>query len=155
MTLSDTFKQSAFDQETDDVWLVLVTISHANISPSIRVVNNTENITSRSNLFTAFPFDITLPDDREDAPPRARLVIDNVSREIAEAVRAITSPPTVLIEIVRADAPDTVETSFPYFSMRNVKWDSGKVSADLTLEDFTNEPYPGLTFTPAYFPGLF
>ena len=155
MTASDLFKQSAFAQETADVWLVLLTISHTNISPSIRVVNNTENVTSRGNLFTAFPFDITLPDNREDAPPRARLVIDNTSREIAEAVRAITSPPSVNIEIIRAADPDTVETTFPYFSMRNIKWDSGKVSADLTLEDFTNEPYPGLTFTPAYFPGIF
>ncbi len=64
MALSDALKQAAFLQDTDEVFLALLTIAHADISPSIRVVNNTENITSNGNLFTAFPFDIQLPDEK-------------------------------------------------------------------------------------------
>jgi len=146
---------SAFAADTDDVWLVLVTIDHDDLSQPIRVVNNTEDITSNGNSFVAFPFDITLPDARDDAPPRARLAIDNVSREIAEAVRSITTAPTVTIEIIRAADPDTVEISWPFFRLRNVKWDVAKVTGDLTLEDFTSEPYPAGIFSPASFPGLF
>jgi hypothetical protein len=153
--VTDALTASAFAADTDEVWLVLVTIEHADISPPIRVVNNTENITSRSELFVAFPFSITLPDSREDAPPRARLTIDNVSREIAQAVRTITSAPVVTIEVVRAADPDTVEISWPFFTLRNIKWDAGKVSGELTLEDFTSEPYPAGIFSPASFPGLF
>jgi hypothetical protein len=155
VTVSTAFKTSAFAADTADVWLVLLTISHASISPSVRVVNNTEAITSNGNEFIAFPFDLALPDSREDAPPRARLTIDNVSREIAQAIRSITSPPTVTIEIIRASAPDTIEASFPDFKLRNVTWDVGKVSGDLTVEDFTSEPYPAGIFSPASFPGLF
>lgn len=145
---------SAFAADTADVWLVLVTIDHDDFAEPIRVVNNTENVTSRGELYVGFPFDATLPDSREDASPRARLVIDNTSREIAQAIRSITSAPIVTLEIIRAADPDTVEISLPYFTLRNVKWDAGKVSGDLSLEDFTSEPYPAGTFTPAYFPGL-
>lgn len=146
---------SAFDQDTDEVWLVLVTIDHDDLTQPIRVVNNTEDITSNGDSYVGFPFDINLPDAREDAPPRARLVIDNVSREIAQAVRTISSPPVVTIQVIRAADPDTVEISWSSFKLRNVKWDVGRVSGDLTLEDFTSEPYPAGIFSPASFPGLF
>lgn len=147
--------ESAFASDTADVWLVLLTIAHDAIDPPIRVVNNTEDVTSRGETFTAYPFNLVLPDEREDAPPRARLEIDNVSREIAQAIRSITSAPTVTIEIIRAADPDTVEMSWPFFSLRNIKWDSKVVSGDLTVEDFTSEPYPAGIFSPASFPGVF
>jgi hypothetical protein len=131
-----------------------LTISHPDINPAIRVVNNTEDVTSRGETFVAFPFDLTLPDQREDAPPRARIVIDNVSREISQSVRSITSAPSVTLEIIRAAAPDTVEASWPFFSLRNVKWDINQISGDLTVEDFTSEPYPAGIFSPASFPGV-
>ena len=53
MPRSQDFIRSAFAQETEDVWLVLLTISHADLSEDIRVVNNTVNITSRGLMFTA------------------------------------------------------------------------------------------------------
>jgi hypothetical protein len=154
LTVSDDFKQSAFAPDTPEVWLCLLTIEHPNIDPAIRVVNNTENVTSNGEQFIGFPFEITLPDQREDAPPRARIVIDNVSREIAQAVRLIVSAPSVKIQIVRADDPNTVEVSWPFFSLRNVKWDVNQISGDLTIEDFTGEPYPAGIFSPASFPGV-
>lgn len=153
--MSTTLTASAFSQDTGDVWLPLLTISHPDISPSIRVVFNTQAITSRGNEFLPFPFDVRLPTEQDDAPSRARLVIDNVSREIAQAVRTIRTPPSVLIEIIRADAPDTVEMSWPNFWLRNVKWNAQQVSGELVLEDLVDEPYPSGTFTPASFPALF
>lgn len=155
MTVTDTFKESAFAPDTDEVWLILVTIDHADLAEPIRVVNNTQDVTSRGDLFVGFPFNITLPDEREDAPSRARLVVDNVSREIAESVRSITSAPTVTIEVIRAADPDTVEISWPFFSLRNVKWDALKVSGDLVFDDFMSEPYPAGIFSPASWPALF
>lgn len=155
MPVSTTFKTSAFAQDATDIWLVLLTIEHDDLSAPIRVVNNTENVTSNSELFVAFPFDITLPDNRDGSPPTAKLAIDNVSREIGEAIRSISSPASVKIQIVRHAALDTVEIEWPYFTLRNVKWDMLKVSGDLSFEDFVTEPYPAGKFVPAQFPGLF
>ena len=47
MTRSAEFVRSAFASETDEIWLILLTISHADLTDDIRVVHNTENVTSR------------------------------------------------------------------------------------------------------------
>ncbi len=148
-------KQEVFLQDTNEVFLILLTITHDDIDPSIRVVNNNEAITSNGNLFTAFPFNIELPDSRENAVPRARLSIDNVSREIAEAIRTITTVATITIEIIRAADPDTIEITWAPFNLRNVTWDMTKVSGDLVSEEIEMEPFPIGQFTPANSPGLF
>ena len=153
--LKSLLKEAAFSQETDEVFLVLVTIDHADLTDPIRVVNNTENITLRGDLYIAYPFNITLPDSREDTPPSARLQIDNVSREIGEAIRTMESPATVKIEVVRVGSPPFVELSFPEFALRDVNWDALTVSGELRVENFVNEPFPAGIFSPAGFPGLF
>lgn len=150
-----TLLSSAFAQETADVWLVLLTIDHPDLSAPIRVVNNKTDITSGGDLFVGFPFDIELPSDAEEEPPQAKLTIDNVSREIGQALRIITSPATVLMELILASDPDTIEVSWPGFILDNTKWDALSVSGRLSTENFTAEPYPAGTFSPAGFPGLF
>lgn len=153
--VTSTFKQAAFLQETGDVFLALLIIAHDDISPSIRVVNNTQDITSNGNVYTAFPFDIELPDAQESGTPRARLTIDNVSREIAQSIRSISSPPTITIQIIRAAAPDTIELTWAATTLRNIKWDFTKMSGDLLFEGIEVEPFPAGQFSPASFPGLF
>ena len=153
MTISDTLKGDAWAVESD-LPLVLLTIDHADINPPIRVVNNKVDITSNGDLYTAFPFEPFLPDSIEDAPPRAKLRIDNVSREIAEAIRLISTPANVTYSVVRQDDFDTVEMTWPAMRLTNVHWDALTVTGDLEFEDLTREPYPAHTFSPAEFPGL-
>jgi len=107
------------------------------------------------DLFIAYPFELTLPDDRQGSAPRARLVIDNVSREIAQLIRSINTPPSVAIEVVRIDDTDSVEISLPMFRLRNVTWNVLSVSGDLTIDEIEREPFPQRRFTPAEYPGLF
>ena len=141
--------------ETDDVFLVLLTLDHADMSAPIRVCNNTTDITSRGDIYIAYPFQLTLPDDEDNRPPRARLTIDNIDRQIVQAVRDLTSSPTVTIDIIRAAEPDVVEAQFQDFRFTNISYDSHMVEGDLTVEDFTAEPYPAASFSPSLFPGLF
>ncbi len=155
MTISADFKRDVYDPETGEAFLALLTLDHADISPPIRAVNNTEDIVSRGDTFVAYAFDLTMPESNAEAPPRARLVIDNVSREIAQSIRLITTAPSVLIEIIRASVPNTVEVALPLFFLRDVKWNAMQVSGELVVEDLMTEPFPALQFTPAHFPGLF
>ncbi len=154
-TLTNGFVESAFQQDTEDVFLVLLTITHDDLTTPIRVVNNNEDITSRGDLFVAFPFEIILPDSKNDSSPRSRLVIDNVTAEIATAIRSITSAPLAAIELIMASDPDTVEKSYTVFRLHNVQWTAMQMSAELIIEFLETEPYPALKFTPNYFPGLF
>lgn len=153
MAISDTLKGEAWAVESD-LPLVLLEINHADLAAPIRVVNNTVDITSGGDVYSAFAFEIRLPDALEDAPPRARLRISNVSREIAQAIRDITSAADVTIEVVRQDDPDTIEVSWPAMRLTNVRWDFLTVEGDLEFEDLTREPYPFLSFSPAEFPGV-
>lgn len=142
-------------QETEEVFVILLTIEHDDLTDPIRVCSDNQNVVSRGETYIAFPFQLTLPIDDASRPPAAQLSIDNVTREIGVAIRTITSPARILFEIVRADAPDVVEVEFPNFLLRNVSYDALQVTGDLVVEDLTIEPYPGIKFTPANFPGLF
>lgn len=153
MTVSDTLKSEAWSIASD-MPLVLLEISHAELAQPIRVVNNTVDVPSNGNTYTAFPFEIALPESLEDSPPRARLKIDNVSREIGQAIRTISTAASVTISVVRQDDPDTVEMTWPAMWLRNIRYDVLAVEGDLEFEDLTREPYPAHIFSPAEFPGL-
>lgn len=148
-------RAALYAPETGEAFIILLTISHPDLPAPIRVSGDSLDTESRGETFAAFPFALSLPDDEDNKSPRARLVIDNVDRTIVRAVRQLTSSPTVRIEIVRAAAPDTVEARFEDFRFTNISYDSQVVEGDLTIEDFTAEPYPAASFSPSLFPGLF
>jgi hypothetical protein len=151
--VTDALKQDAW-QDSSNLPLVLLEIDHSSLSESIKVVNNKVNVTSNGNEYIGFPFEIILPDSKEDSPPTSKLRIDNVSREIGQAIRLISSPPSVTIKVVRQETPDVIEAEFTGMSMTNVSYDAFSVEADLQFEDLTKEPYPYLTFSPALFRGI-
>lgn len=154
-TVSSTAKAAAFAQQTDQVYLVLLTIDHDDLSAPIRVVNNSENVESDGETYLGYPFEITLPADQDENLPAATLTIDNVDRTIVNAVRTITGPATASVSVVLASSPDTVEVGPYELTLRNVTWDALKVTGTLTSEDILNEPFPGEFMTPDNFPGLF
>ena len=154
-TLSSTAKQAIFAQETGEVFLMLITISHAALSPSLRFVGNTQDVVSRGDTYLGWPFRIALPAEFDDQLPTVQLQIDNVDRRIMEGVRALTSAPAVTLEVVLASAPDTVEAGPFAFTLKAADYDALVISGTLAFEDVLNEPYPQYAFTPGSFPGLF
>ncbi|MBU0598807.1 DUF1833 domain-containing protein [Patescibacteria group bacterium] len=153
--LSLTARQAIFAQETAEVFLLLLTIDHDDLDAAIRVVNNAENITSNSLEYQAFPFEMNLPDDTEDALSQVTLTICNVDRQIVQAVRSISSPPTVTLNVILASDPDTVEAGPFEFTMKSADYDALTVTGSLAAEDILNEPFPADRYTPNLFPGLF
>jgi hypothetical protein len=153
-SLSTVAKRAAFASQTEQVFLLLLTITHPTM-PAIRVVNNTETIVSNGETFVAFPFEINLPDMHEDRQPYMQLRISNVDRQIVQAIRTLTSPPLVRVDVVVASQPDTIEATFPDFSLRSVDYDALMVEGRLTLDDILSEPYPSGSMNPQDFPGLF
>jgi len=150
-----TFRQAIYAQETDEVFIVLLEIDHADFASPIRVCNDSTDITSNGNVYTAYPFEIELPTDEDGDVPQARLIIDNVDRSLTEAIRSIQSPPTVRIMVVLVSDPDTVEIDLPGFVFTNISYDVMTITGTISIENFLNEPFPGDIFTPTQFPGLF
>ena len=152
---SDAFTREVYAAVTDDVLLVLLTISHPDLTDDIRVVNNTENITSSGDEYLAVGFDIQLPDDEAKREPRATIRIDGVAQELTAHLRSVNSAVAVSFGVIRAATPDVIERTYPGFKLRNVEIDALTVSGELTLDDLVIEPFPAHAFVPATFPGLF
>ena len=153
MSVTDAFRADAWSPESD-LYLVLLTIEHPDLDPPIHVVNNTVNVISNGITYVAFPFEIALPESPENGPPRAELTISNVSREIGQAIRQVSSPPAVSIQVIRQETPDVVEASHQNMKLTGVTYDVQQVSGQLVREDFVTEPYPATTYSPAEFKGL-
>jgi phage-related protein len=153
--ISQDFREAIYAQETNEVFLVLITIDHADLDDPLRLVNNSVSVVSRGNTYYAAPIQVVLPTDAEGEVPRARLVVDNVDRTIVAAVRAISSAPTVTLEIVKGSDLDTVEAAYNDLQLKDVRYDSLVVEGELNQENFLTEPFPSGAFTPGFFPGLF
>lgn len=156
-TLSTAAIRANNAQETGEAYAILLTINHVSLSQPIRVTSASLDITSNSNLFTAIPFDLILPDSQDGSIPRAQLSIDNIDRSIVEAVRSLEpgSKASVLIQVVLESTPDQLEVEFIDFYLSNVTYDQYLVRGDLTIENFLSKPYPEGTMSPKYFGGLF
>ena len=98
---------------------------------------------------------MTLPDDDDEKPPTVTLSITAVDRQVVSAVRGIDGDMTVTIEVVLASSPDTVEAGPFDFTLRGVTYDAMTIQGTLAYEDVLNEPFPGDSFTPSRFPGVF
>ena len=140
---------------TDDVFVPLLEIDHPSLAAPIRVAGCTENVTSNGNLYIGYQFEVALPTDKRGEPPRAEVTIDNVDRQIVEALDALEGPPTVTIRVVRLSEPDVIEYEAPGLLMFRASADIGKVTGHLSLIDERVEPYPCGTFAPGRFPGGF
>jgi hypothetical protein len=164
-TVSSNFISAANAQETGEVIICLLTITHEEIAEPIYLSSDaTERLsadpliygtTSRGNQHLYLPFEFTLPDDKSDSPPRVLLTMDNTDRSLIELLRSISTPADVLVEIVLASDLNQVELEMPSLQLGDVTIGEGSISASLVADTLINEPYPAGLFTPGSFPGLF
>lgn len=162
--LSLNFREALFAQESGEVVVFLLTITHPELyDPIYLTTDPTERLSdaplvygtiSRGVEYLYAGVDVTLPDDQDKSPPTSKLIIANVTRELIPLARSVSTPPSVKIEAVLASAPDDVEMTWPAMDMSNLTYDSASLQFDLTMDALVSEPYPSGTFSPAYFPGL-
>lgn len=168
--LSAAAKRAMFSSETDQQLIMLVTIQYRDIngltqyfriadSFTQRVVDTNEEVQygviSRNLTYYFMPVQITLPDETEGNTPRCSLAINDVTHYLTPAIRELTDPPLVTIELVLASQPDTVEASFSSLYITNITYNADTVQCQLEMVNFSLEPFPAYTFSPNYFPGLF
>lgn len=164
-TVSLTMRQAMNAQETGEVAVILLTITHPDLATPIRLSSDpTTRIStdpllygtvSRGQTYYFLPFSAILPDDKDEAPPSARIIIDNIDRELIRLIRSTSTPAAVTLEMVLASAPDSVEIMFPELDLVSADYDAQSVTISLAIDALLTEPYPSGTFDPASFPGLF
>lgn len=160
MTISARARAALYARETDEVLLSLITITHADLPMPLRFVNNTVDIASRGNTFTAYPFQVALPDEDPDHPPSIEITIDAIRTDDPDLdpvsiVRSLTSRPTFTFEVVLAATPDTVEISAGDIDLVSVDYDALVLTGRLEYANTLSLPFSSHSFSPSLFPGLF
>ena len=165
ITLTSTsFDQEMFAQETDSVFIVLLTLSSDELDDDIRIASdpfemldiaNVYGVESNGLEYIFIPFEVTLPTDDSSGAVTATLKIDNVEREIVASARTLTKSLNVKIQCVLSSDVDVVEIEYDNFQLTNLQYDVMTVSGQLTLNYWGLEPFPSGRFIPSQFPGLF
>jgi len=163
--LSLNFRKALFSQESGEVPIFLLTITHASLAVPIYLTTDpTERYqdspplyrtVSRSIDFIYAGVDVTIPNEEDKVPPTSKLTVANVTRDLIPLARSVNSPPSVKIEAVLASDLDTVEMTWPALDMSNLQYDANQLVFDLTMDSLVSEPFPSGTFSPASFPGLY
>jgi hypothetical protein len=191
------FRNSIEAQANTELLLIFVQISHPNLGAPIRVVSEDINGISYANtkivnynwngynatfpipgsssgdpnhLYLGCPFSFTLLTDG-DAPPTAKVSVQNVDRRIGQSVLSLTSSPTFRMSMLKysdfvAGTYDTnnalspsgspeVEYDAPYLFLKNISGDEAVLTADITTFDVANEPCPSIRTTQDRCPGLY
>lgn len=149
-----TFRQAINSQETAEVFLLLIHITSDEDGTSIYAVNDMKDIVSNGITYTAYPFDVILPDDSDDNMPQAKLSISNIDRFLISSLRLYNKPLNVTFSVILASSPDVVEVSYPNFKLFDIEYNADTISGTLSIKSFLSEPFPGGSFTPSRFPYL-
>lgn len=152
---SENFRRMAFSQQTDEATLVLITIDHGDLPDPVRLSSDTVDTISNGETFLAFQFKVDLPDDPHEGITQGKFMIENIDRGLIEGIRSVTTAPTMQIDIILASDPDVLEASFPGFEMTNVNYNVMTLTANISIESFMTEPWPGDSFLPSKFPAIF
>lgn len=164
-TLSLNFRKALFAQESSEVPILLMTITHEELDDPIYISTDpTERYqdepplyrtVSRSIEFKYAGATVTIPSEEDKAPPVAKLTIANVARNLVPLARSVSTPPIIRIEAVLSTDLETLEMVWPAMNMSNLTYDASFLTFDLSIDALVTEPYPAGTFSPAHFFGLF
>lgn len=164
-TVSLTMREAMNAQDTGEVLIVLMTITHPAYAEPLHISSDPTlrlsetplqyGTISRGETYLFCPFSTSLPDDVDERAPTAKLMLENVSRSLVEIIRSISTPATATIELVLASSPDFVEIEYPEFEVKNASYNANVMTLELSIDALTDEPYPAGTFDPSSFPGLF
>lgn len=168
-SLSAAAVKAMYSSETEESIIMLLTIYDPSTNlPVVRLADNYTKrisetadevyygVTSRSNDYTFLPMEISLPTETDTGAPSCSITLKYVTREAIELVRTqLTKPTKILLELVLASSPGTVEASFPAFYITSATYSAESINFTLNMISYESEPFPAFNFTPNYFPGLF
>jgi hypothetical protein len=153
---SSEYKSTLAKVSGEETPLVLLRIDHPDLTQPIRVVNDTQNLTSNGFEFIAFPFRAVLPDDFENQLPKALLQIDNVGRDLMFWIESTDGGlgSTATFQQVMRSRPNQVEWEIT-MSMFNISATNLEVTAELGFENLFSKPAISVSYRPDNSPGLF
>jgi hypothetical protein len=138
---SDEYKSTLAAVSAPEAPLMLLEINHPELTSPIRVVNDTQSLTSNGNLYQDFAFRLIVPSDFENQLPKARISIDNVGKDLMQWIETSdgAAGATVKMSQVMRSRPDQIEWSIT-MQMFNVITNQKEISAELGYENLFSKP---------------
>jgi hypothetical protein len=144
-------------QETPEVFLICLTISHPSLPAPYLLVNDFNPLVRTAGTFQPFAFDVSLPAEQDDKLPQVTMTIDNIDNVILVAIRNLAGErPKVTLEVVLASQPYIVEAGPFDFSILSINYSDASIQGTIGFEDdLLNTAFPADTYTPTNSKGLF
>ncbi len=155
---------------SDEVEVMLIRITHPDLEAPLRLSTDpTERLSVEPLVYgtrsswrsdddgSPYLFALLgamLPDDQEDQPQAATIVVEAVDRTIAEVLRSTTRRATVDLAVVLASAPHVVEAEWLGLELVSAEGDAGEIKLSISRDPITSEPYPARRMTRNVCPGL-
>ena len=156
---------------SDEVYVVLIEISHPRLAEPIRLsTDNTERLSeeplyygTRSTWRGADPASepylwvvasALVPSDVEDAPAAATIILENLGSGTVELLRSFTDPATVHMAVVLAGTPSLIEAEFTDLRLVSHDISAGEIALRISREEIELEPFPAVRMTRDRFPGV-
>ncbi len=143
------------NQHQEHAFLWLMTIRDAESNTTLRVVNNLEDVNSGGQVYTAFPFEVTLPPDDGGTPQSLKVTTVNASRDLIEIIRGTLEPPTVKLDLITSNNPNLIHKTIDFMQVGGVEYDALTVGFDLVSSSAFARKTQQATYNQAEFPGLF
>lgn len=169
--LSLNARQAQIDPVSAEIEVVLIEITHPDLEAPIRLsTDNTERLSddpliygTRSTWRGADPAtdpylwivaSAVLPDDAEDAPAQAQIVLENLDARIVEVLRSYTGMASVALAVVEAGTPDLIEAEWDGLLLTNAEGTASEITISLSRDEIELEHFPAGRMTRQKFPGL-
>lgn len=164
--ISSGFRREIERTESGEIALIFLAISHPELEEIIRVVSDPKDFVWGGETFQGFQFEIDLLTDN-DRFPEARLTIQNVDQRIGEALRKVTAPARLRIDVLAGSQFDLtvspraeIGTAQPEYTadalyLVDVEVDVMQITGRITSWNYSQELWPGIRATQDRCPGLF
>lgn len=152
---SDNAKENLLATSADEPFLILLEITHPDLTIPVRIVDDVQNIISNGDEYIALPFRINLPDDLNGQIPQATLEVDNVGRELTtwlEISRGGAGAKCRIMQVLRSD-PDLIELDIT-LDLTQLSINNQFVQAKVGFVNVLGQTSTLTTFTPTTAPGL-
>lgn len=144
-----------YASNSEDPLLTLFTLEHETFDAPILLVNNGTEVISRGQTFSRFPVKLILPQDDGESERVVQITFDNVSLELLDEIRTVTTPIRLKLELVLASIPDEVQMAYEELKLVQVTYNPQTISAKIIPDDFLNTSLTSEKYTPSAYPGLF
>ena len=144
---------------TADVWLYFLTLQDESWPIPLRFVDNNADIEVDGETYTAWSYEVSLPEDNENGLQSVSLSICNVDRSLTAAIRELESPLQVTLAagVVPSDPliEPTIEIDPIEFDLVHIRGDARTLTGELITERIFDESFPFDEMDPSGFPCLF